>query len=156
MNRKKRNDKLAFIFETGRAMRFYMDHAVDLTNAEADALCGDLSPVQMKAAMEVWLHQPLSLGRLASLVKVTPPAASAIVDKLVEKEVLTREPDPEDRRRVVLRTHPRAEAMFNAFNREFRAAFDSVADRVGDQNVAKWYEVMLEIREILEGVSSHE
>ena len=150
MNNKNREEKLGFIFETGRALRFYMDYAVGAIEPEASPGHGDLSVIQMKAAMEIWLYQPMNLGELARRLKVGPSSASALVDKLVEKEVVTREPDPEDRRRVVLCIHPRAaEAMIDC-NRRFHEAFSAIAGQVGDENVDKWYDVMTQIHKILE------
>ncbi|MCC5850513.1 MAG: MarR family transcriptional regulator [Verrucomicrobia bacterium] len=127
-----------------------MDYAVGAIEPEDSPGHGDLSVIQMKAAMEVWLYQPMSLGELARRLKVSPSSASALVDKLVEKEVVTREPDPEDRRRVVLCIHPQAAESMVACNRRFHEAFSAIAGKVGDAHVDKWYDVMIQIRKILD------
>ena len=156
MNEKDRQEKLGFIFETARALRFHMDQVVQYPEPGSGLACGELSGIQKKAAMQVWLHQPISLGALAQRLDVTPPAASAVVDKLVEKEVLTRETDSEDRRRVVIKTHPRMAEFMNAMNQRFHDAFSAIAGRVGDENVTKWYEVMQQVNAILKEEIPHD
>lgn len=150
MNINERKEKLAFIFETGRALRFQMDYLVSLEMPDVDPVCSDLSPIQMRAAMQVWLHQPLSLGALARRLQMSPSAASTLVDKLVEHGVFTRTPDPADRRRVQIHIHPDAAATMNAYNQRFHAAFSTIAGKVTDDRVDHWYQAMTQIREILE------
>ena len=150
MNETERDEKLAFIFETGRALRFHMDYLVSLHPQEEETVCSGLSPVQMRAAMQVWLHQPLSLGALAGRLQMTPSAASTLVEKLVERGVLTREADPEDRRRVQIHIHPDAAAVMNTYNRLFHEAFFSIAGKVPDDDVDHWYRAMTQVSEILE------
>ena len=63
-----------------------------------------MSPAMGTALASVFLHGPLTLGRLASLEQVTPPTVSKLVDKLVDRGLVEREVDPTDRRvcRVVV------------------------------------------------------
>jgi len=152
-----REEKLNFIFETGRALRFHMDQ---MAHADGEGPCPalpqDLTGIQMKAALEVFLHQPVSLGELAERLRVKPSAASVLVEKLVEKQVLTRRPDPEDRRRVVIQTHPRADEAMRAVNARFFHAFNSIAGRVSERNVENWLKVMREINELLTKESQYD
>jgi len=146
-----RNQKLAFIFETGKRLRFFMDDQVmrDASENEGAPFGGELSCIQMKAAMDVYLHQPLGLSELAGRLGITSPSASGLVERLVEKRVLSRDPDPADRRRVLLTIHPDSRADMDLLHRRFQRAFDKIASKVGDRNVERWYEVMLQVRELL-------
>lgn len=149
MNKKQREDITAFIFETGRAMRFYMDEFVLSREEAMDPLCTELTTIQQRAMLQVWLRQPLSLGELARSLQVTPSAASTLVDKLVEKELLLRQPDPADRRRVVIEVHPQAEDMMNRINEQFLKAFRSVVDHVPDESLIHWHEALQSVATIL-------
>lgn len=149
MNNTSREEMMAFIFETGRAFRFHMDQFVTESDMPMDPICSDLTPIQIKAAVQVWQQQPMSLNELAKSLHVTPPAASALVDKLVEKKMLTRETDPKDRRRVVIRIHPEAEASMNAVNEQFLKAFRSVADEITDESLSHWHIAMHAVSTVL-------
>ena len=140
---------MAFIFETGRAFRFHMDQSVLSGDLPMDPVCSDLTAIQTRATLQVWLRQPLSLNELAKTLQVTPSAASALVDKLVEKDVLTREPDPHDRRKVVIQVHPRAEQTMNTVNAQFLKAFRSVADEISDEQLRHWHLAMRSVADIL-------
>ena len=145
-----RQDKLNFIFETGKRLRFYMDDRVMSHPAGEESLCENLSTIQMRTAMQVSIYQPLSLSELAAKLGVSAPSASVMVDRLVEKKVLERQPDPKDRRRVQLTIHPDAKGAMRELHNRFQAAVEGIAQRVGDENVERWFQVMLQVRELLE------
>ena len=69
---------------------------------------GELSMAQTLALMAVKDHEPLPVTRLAELLAVSAPSASAMVERLVERGVFTREADPKDRRRVMVCLSPEA------------------------------------------------
>jgi DNA-binding MarR family transcriptional regulator len=100
--------------------------------------------------MTVRFHQPLSLNELAKKLGVTAPSASVMVDRLVEKQVLTRVTHPTDRRKIQLAIHPESTSSMEEIHRYFQKAFDRIAKRLGDENVERWYQVMLQVREALE------
>ena len=62
---------------------------------------GHLSPghVQILIALS---SKPHSVGQLAEALDVSPPAATQLVDKLVENGMVERRHDPEDRRVVLV------------------------------------------------------
>ncbi len=71
---------------------------------------------------------PHSIGRLAEVVGVTPPAASQLVDKLSEHGMVERRPDPADRRVVLVEYVPGmqdiARRMMGGRGRKLREALD--------------------------------
>jgi len=150
-----RQEKLNFIFETGKRFRFYLDETVMKSKGKEDSLCSRLSTIQMKTAMQVSMYQPLSLSELSQKLGVSAPSASVMVDRLVEKNVLTRRPDPADRRRVQLMIHPQAEEAMGEIQRRFQEAFERVAQGVGDENVERWFRVMCQVRELLDEKEDH-
>jgi DNA-binding MarR family transcriptional regulator len=64
---------------------------------------------------------PLSAGRLAELTGLTTGAITGVVDRLEQGGFVRREPDPNDRRRVIVRAvhdrRPEVEAVFGPFVR---------------------------------------
>ncbi|MDF3127775.1 MarR family transcriptional regulator [Kiritimatiellaeota bacterium B1221] len=113
-------------------------------------LFSELSSVQMKVAMYIHQSQPIGLTQLADHLGLSHPSASVIVEKLVEKEVVSRETDPADRRRIQLRIHAKSETRVNEIMNRFQSGFADIACKVGDENLERWYQVALKLNEILE------
>ena len=57
-----------------------------------------LSPSQISALTSIERHGPMTLGQLADHERVAPPSITKVVDKLVERGLAARAPDPVDRR----------------------------------------------------------
>jgi DNA-binding MarR family transcriptional regulator len=140
-------EKLDFIFQTGKKIRCYMDTVLA---DPSDPGLAELSILQLKVAMQVHFNEPLSLSSLAEILDLSHPSASVLVDKLVEKKILNREPDPDDRRKIQLRVHPQARPSLEDIQKRLQLKFQRVAGKVGDENVERWYKVMRKISEILE------
>jgi len=150
----KRAEKLSFVFETGKRLRFYMDDVVMDGLEGRPTLCDELSGIQLKTAMQVSIHQPISLNELAKKLGVSAPSASVMVDRLVEKDVLTRESDPSDRRRVQLKVHERVEKDMNEMHQRFHQAFEHIAKQMGNETIDQWFNVMQQLDLILKEESA--
>jgi len=148
-----RAEKLSFIFETGKRLRFYMDDVVMDGLEGRPTLCDELSGIQLKTAMQVSLHQPMSLSELSQKLGVSAPSASVMVERLVEKKVITRENDPKDRRRIQLRVHSRVEKDMKEMHERFHQAFDQLARKLGNETIDQWFAVMTQLDTLLEGES---
>ncbi|MGA0334435.1 MAG: MarR family winged helix-turn-helix transcriptional regulator [Kiritimatiellia bacterium] len=142
-------DKLDFIFQTATKGRIYVENQVFSPNEGPESLLSDLSAVQLKVSMQILQSQPLSLSNLAGSLGLSNPSASVIVEKLVEKKVVSREPDPGDRRKVQLRIHENAVSEMKGLEKRFHNAFLGIASKVGDENIERWYQVALKINEII-------
>jgi DNA-binding MarR family transcriptional regulator len=86
--------------------------------AVADRL--DLNPTDHKCVDLLLLNGPLAAGELASMTALTTGAITAALDRLERAGFVTREDDPEDRRRVIVQTVPQGVAamarLFNSFS----------------------------------------
>jgi len=73
------------------------------------------------------LNPGASLSELAAHLGVGPPAASALVSRLVTAGQVDRHEDPEERRRTVLTLTPQGEAQLEA---AIEAGRDELSDRL--------------------------
>lgn len=110
---------------------------------------GELSMAQSLAMMAVKDHGPLSINELAGLLAVSAPSASAMVERLVERGVLRREPDPADRRRVQVRLSEEADADYEHIYNVILEDFVRLVKRIGPDMARKWCEVMLAVRDVI-------
>ena len=69
--------------------------------AHQELLDLDLTTPQLKVVLLLYLNGPARMSSLASSLGVTLATSTGIVDRLVEKDILTRENNKDDRRVVV-------------------------------------------------------
>jgi DNA-binding MarR family transcriptional regulator len=61
-----------------------------------------VTPAQVKVLLQLSRTEQMSVGEIADALYVSMPAASEIVDRLVDMGHVLRAPDPADRRRVIV------------------------------------------------------
>ncbi len=74
----------------------------------------DLSVPQFRALRYVSRHAGASLSDVAEHLGLTLPSTSKLVNRLVERGLLTRANAPDDRRRMVLEITPDGQTVLNA------------------------------------------
>jgi len=80
-------------------------------DAGPELLSLDLTMGQFKAMATVTMYGPQPVGELGRRLDLSEPAASLLVDKLVELGLAVRERDPQDRRRTLVTATPAAEEL---------------------------------------------
>jgi len=82
----------------------------------------DVTPSQLAALSTVERHQPMTVGELSAHERVQPPTMTRVVSAMVEAGLVTRDPDPADRRVAWLRLTPEG-ARFLARGRTRKEAY---------------------------------
>ena len=106
-----------------------------LAFSEASAADEGLTPQQHQAILAIAVHhgaEAMSIGELADSLGVKNHSAVGLVSRLMARGLVTREPAPGDRRRVLLKLTPRASAHLEAISRrnlgELRTQAQAFAD----------------------------
>lgn len=73
-----------------------------------------LTPARLSALSVLVFGGPRSVGELADAEQVTPPTMSRLAGALAEEGLVSREPDPEDGRSVVLRATEEGRRLLEA------------------------------------------
>ncbi|MHB8393968.1 MAG: MarR family winged helix-turn-helix transcriptional regulator [Candidatus Dormibacteria bacterium] len=79
-------------------------HAMHLSAAVTS-----MTPHQREAVLMLAQEGPLPMGELARRLLITPSSATELVDRLVDRALVERIPDPSDRRTVVIQLTPFAQ-----------------------------------------------
>jgi len=70
-----------------------------------------LTPAQVKVLLQIGRHQQMTVGEIAASLSCSMPAASELVDRLVDAGHLVRSSDPADRRRVLVAATPASQQI---------------------------------------------
>jgi DNA-binding MarR family transcriptional regulator len=73
--------------------------------------------------------KPLTLAELRQRMDVSPPAITYLVDRMIESGHIRREPDPDDRRKWLLRYENRGMSLAHSF---FRPLAGHISDAMAD------------------------
>jgi len=146
------DEQAHYIFTTGRAIRDFVDRniASQLAQFDGRSIWGELSVTQMHALMMIQKRETVSISELASLLGVAVPSASTLVDRLVEKGALTREPSMIDRRRMEVRIASALKDDFSRVNSVLLNAFANLIQKIGPETTRMWCEVLRRIEAVLE------
>ncbi|MFJ8961767.1 MarR family winged helix-turn-helix transcriptional regulator [Lentzea sp. NPDC102401] len=91
----------------------------------------ELHPTDM-TALNLIMTEPMTPGTLAKALNLSASATTSVLDRLEKAGHLTRERDPDDRRRVELQVLDRATALaatfFQPLAREYAAVWGEMSD----------------------------
>jgi len=102
----------------------------------------DLTLVQVNCLRYVYLHPEPSVGRIADGLKISDAAAAKLIDRLVKRELLTREEDPADRRVLKIMLTPTGAACLKKMIEAERECFKAIISRMSANSVTKLREGM--------------
>jgi DNA-binding MarR family transcriptional regulator len=124
-----REDLLQHFFQLMKAMMRHTGRGVSSGESA-------LSPPQVHMLFAI-AHEPegVSVSRLAEMSGVTPGAITQFVDALVERNLVSREGDPNDRRVVVLKITPFAQSSLEKLKKEHMASMERVLSPLSDDDI---------------------
>lgn len=102
-----------------------------LAFSEVGARALELTPQQHQALLAIRAHPgpgPMSIGQLADCLLIKNHSAVGLVARLVERGLVVRESSPEDRRRVILRLTPPAEAKLETISQSNLGELNRASD----------------------------
>jgi DNA-binding MarR family transcriptional regulator len=95
----------------------------------------DLTIPQFKALALLQSRGPQRMGGLSASLGTTLSATTSTVDRLVDKGMVERLPDPEDRRVVICRLTPQGREAYEKFWRIGRMHLEELARRLDDSEL---------------------
>lgn len=143
-------EQARFIAKAGRKLK---DHIFSIQSGLHDgrASCGgeELSMAQVQMLMTLQSCGESTISHLAEQLKVSPPSASCMVDRLEDKGLLHRERSTEDRRKVVVRLSEKAAVQTERMEGAVLATFLDLVEKVGPETAQKWCEVLERVEQVL-------
>ena len=91
---------------------------------------------QLKTLFFISNRGATTTGKLATALKVTPTNVTGIIDRLLEKNLITRTGDPDDRRVLLLRTTPQGDELVAELRQKRRERMTELFTRLNDEEAA--------------------
>ena len=143
-------DQAKLIFGTGKMIR---DRVLRILSAhhcvDGGQECCDISGPQMFAILALRDRGQMTITELSEMLDVSAPSASAMVDRLVDKGVLTREHSREDRRKVVVGVSPEAAEKVDRVQEKILQSFVELVEKIGPETARQWCQVLERVRAVM-------
>ncbi len=91
---------------------------------------------QLKTLFFISNRGATTTGKLATALKVTPTNVTGIIDRLLEKNLITRTGDPDDRRVLLLRTTPQGDELVAELRQKRRERMSELFSRLSEEEAA--------------------
>jgi len=110
----------------GHLVRRFQQIAVAVFHAEVEAAGYDLTPVQYAALAAIGTRAGLDQASLAGLIAYDRTTITGVVDRLVQKGLVARQPSPRDRRAHELHITPAGKKTLRGIEPAVEAAQKSM------------------------------
>ena len=101
---------------------------------------------QLKTLFFISNRGATTTGKLATALKVTPTNITGIIDRLLEKNLITRTGDPDDRRVLVLRTTSKGDELVAELRQKRRGRMTELFNHLSEKEaeiVAQGLKIMV-------------
>jgi DNA-binding MarR family transcriptional regulator len=130
-------DQSDLVAEISREVRWLSARSVLFSHLAAER--AGLRPTDLEALDILALTGPIPAGRLAALTGLSTGSVTALIDRLEAAGCARREPDPADRRRVIVQPLPWPAAMTEAVQPLYEAmgvGFEELCRQYPDKELA--------------------
>ena len=114
----------------------------------------DLTMPQLKIMFHLWASGPTRMGALASALEVSLPTTTGIVGRLVERGLIVRDSDPNDRRAIICRLSDSGRELMGHLGGMSLAQSRKMLERVTTGKLLRIGRAMETILEIASGTDS--
>lgn len=144
-------DKVSFIVETDGLLRDYIDTVVikDIKSRITDNRFSNLTSNHIHAALLLKAIAPCALKDFAAVMHLSKSAASALVERMVENNVVLRQLNPNNRREILLSVSPEFDEHVMFVRTELAAWFGTLINDLGMETFEKWHEVMQQLNTVI-------
>ncbi len=126
---------------------FARNHGKSMSKKEK-YLLKDLSISQFHAIMMIRKKKKVSLKELAAIQQISPPSASAMVNRLVAKGILKRSRSRSDRRKVEISLTHDSLARHEKVEKAIFASFVELIEKLGAETTQKWCDVLEQVEHV--------
>lgn len=87
-------------------------------------------------------HDRVPMRELAEFLEITPPSATAMIEKMVDINFLKREYDEKDRRTILISITEKGMKMFKKAEKENREILEEMLKKISKEDQNKFFEIL--------------
>lgn len=106
-----------------------LERNLELLN-KTDCCLGNITTAQCHALVEIGRQKDIMLKDLATILRVDVSTTSKVVEELVKKEMVIREPSSIDRRSVQINLTVKGRALFDKIEHDMNQLFEQISECV--------------------------
>lgn len=146
----KQLEQAKYIFSNGRHLHEHiLEIQTKFLGSQKNRACDDLTLSQIHAVKTIHQLGQVSISELAQSLKVSLPSVSVMVDRLVEKGVLTRTRSTKDRRKVEVSIVPHVQEDIKKLEMAILEIFTDLVEKIGPETTQKWCDVLEKVGQAL-------
>jgi len=92
---------------------------------------------------------PVSAGEISAYMKVSTARVAVLLKKMLEKDLITKEYDPNDARKTMITLSDNGKNMIKNTKDDFNSFFSTVIDRMGQDRFEQFMTLSEELRDII-------
>ncbi|MBI2861561.1 MAG: MarR family transcriptional regulator [Chloroflexi bacterium] len=136
------------VFRSQRSILIEMEDAATPLWLHLDLTIAQLKGLFMLAAMG-----PMTVGQVADTLRIGKPAASILVDRLVQTRLVGRAEDASDRRRTIIRLTIEGEELVILLRQGKRERLQDALEKMSDKDL----EALVQgLRALVSSISAHQ
>lgn len=141
-----------YIFTNGKVIqdKIIRWHTMQVVQGRSKSIYKEVTMAQLHTIMSIYNRGEVSMTELSDLTNVSPPSASVMVDRLVEKGILVRGHSHRDRRKVMVKISPKAIKGIQKIEEGILQSFAGLVENIGPETARKWCEVIEKVKTVLE------
>lgn len=154
---KKNSSAIArFVFEKGRKVHQEIDRMISQVITQENREIMNLTIAQMEVIMTVHKEVSISVTELSKILNVSAPSVSTMVERLVEKDILTRTRDRKDRRKVFIAVTAETSRVIEIIEKAILEMFEELIQKIGSETSDMWCKVLIALESALENKNESE
>lgn len=143
-------DIAQFVFDNGKRVHERIDDIVHDIIVSENKSIQNLTLAQVEVIMTISRVGALSLKELAAALKVSAPSTSNMVERLVEKKILSRQRDKKDRRKILIDISENTKKRIAKIDQAILSMFVEIIKIAGVETGQMWCTVLKSITSALD------
>lgn len=145
-------EKIDFLVKTDGFLRDYILSVVIasiIKDLKEEVKYQNVNKNHLHSALILKRLSPCSLKTFATTLHLSKSSASALINRMVQENIVERKTNPENRREILLTLTPAFNEHIQKIDGQLIDWFVELINEIGEESFEKWHEVMTKVNQTL-------